>query len=184
MGPAPWGASCEGRRISAYSQGCRDITSEGNIAMGAKKAKQRELTTVIAAYKHSPAKKLFAHPPQGVGVDADAWGSDSRERIGVDGLEDTLRKLVQHSQGSPRNSLGLPERQEIIAKGALLMASSQNVGLCECHKWDELAVVCNFRSIKAGVNAKVELYVTAVCNTRGENMGCLIAARVGVGARG
>lgn len=112
MGPAPWGGSCEGRRVSAYSQGCRDITSEGNRATGAKKAKQRELTTVIVACKHSPAKKLFAHPPQGVGVGADAWGSDSRERTGVDGLEDTLRKLVQHSQGSPRNSLGLPERQE------------------------------------------------------------------------
>ena len=101
------------------------------------------------------------------------WRSDPRERTGVGCYGDTLRELV-----------GPPERQEIIAKGALLMASSQNVGLCECHKWDELAVVCNFRSIKAGVNAKVELYVTAVCNTRGVNMGCLIAARVGVGARG
>ena len=138
MGPAPWGASCEGRRISAYSQGCRDITSEGNIAMGAKKAKQRELTTVIAAYTHSPAKKLFAHPPQGVGVDADAWGSDSRERIGVDGLEDTLRKLVQHSQGSPRNSLGLPERQETLTLRTSNSMCSQTTGphLHDCHSWD------------------------------------------------
>ena len=31
---------------------------------------------------------------------------------------------------------------------------------------------------------KVELDASAVCNTRGENTGCLIAARVGVGARG
>ena len=66
-------------------------TSEGNTATGAKKAKQRELTTVIAAYKHSPAKKLFAHPPQGVDVGANAWGSDSRERTGGWLSEDSLR---------------------------------------------------------------------------------------------
>ena len=114
--------------VSAHSQGCRDISSEGNTATGAKKAKQRELTTVIAARKHSPAKKLFAHPPQGVGVGADALGSDSRERTVVDGLEDTLRKLVQHSQGSPRKSLCLPERQETLTLQTSNSVCSQTTG--------------------------------------------------------
>ena len=138
MGPAPWGGSCEGGKVSIHSQGCRDITSEGNTATGAKKAKQRELTTVIVAYKHSPAKKLFAHPPQGVDVGANAWGSDSRERTGVDGLEDTLRKLVQHSQGSPRKSLGLPERQETLTLWTSNSMCSQSTGLHlhDCHSWD------------------------------------------------
>ena len=72
--------------------------------------RNRENSPEIAAYKHSPAKKLFAHPSQGMGVGADAWGSDSR----VDCLEDTLRKLVQHGHASPRKSLGLPEKQETL----------------------------------------------------------------------
>ena len=43
-GPAPRGGSWEGGKVSAHSQGCRDITSEGTTATGAQKAKQRELT--------------------------------------------------------------------------------------------------------------------------------------------
>ena len=43
------------------------------------------------------------------------WGLDPRERTLVTCHEYTLRRPVWHSWGSPGESLGLPERQEIIA---------------------------------------------------------------------
>ena len=43
------------------------------------------------------------------------WGSDPKEKPGVECSEDTLRGLVQHSWWSLGESLGLLERQKIIA---------------------------------------------------------------------
>ena len=68
------------RKISAHSktpsqEGTRGSfrTSEGSIATGAQKAKQREFSIEIIADQNFPAKVLFACPPQWVGTGAEAW---------------------------------------------------------------------------------------------------------------
>ena len=89
---------------------------------------------------------------------------DPRERTGVDCSEGAQRALVQHSWGSPGKNLGLPERQEIIVTGTLNCTCSQIAGpcLCECHRWDHRAAICDPRGgyvhgpagIKAGRSAR------------------------------
>lgn len=116
------------RKISAHSktpsqEGTRGsfTTSEGSIATGAQKAKQREFSIEIIADQNFPAKVLFACPPQWVetGAEAQASGVKHQNITGVDCHEDTLRGLCTKQLRESREKPGMPERQEITVAGTL-----------------------------------------------------------------
>ena len=105
------------------------------------------------------------------------WGLDTR--TGIDCSEDILNVLVQHNSGILGKSLGLQQRQEIIAMKRTLPSWVLEV------EW-AMAVDCDTRGryAKAHMSIREGLPVTEVCNHRGGNTCQLAATRDGVSSRG
>ena len=97
--------------------------SEGNTVTGAHKAKWR----IHHKNQFQPALHSWdiIWTPTAVSGSWVLWlrhrGLNPREKTRVDCHEYTLRGLVQHSWGSPRKGLGLPERHEIIVTGQCVL---------------------------------------------------------------
>ena len=85
-GPALWRGRSGGRKVSAHSEtpswvgwggmglagGKTSEPQKRTAATGARKAKQREFTTEIAAHQHFPGNRRSAHPLPQWGLNAEA----------------------------------------------------------------------------------------------------------------
>ena len=130
------GGSCEGGKVSTHSETPSWVEMGENPSKPQRRTLRQGLGRQTERIHHrdscqtalpsQEAAYTFTMVSGGWVLRLGLQGSDPRERTRVDYHKDTLRGLIWHSGRSPGKSMGLPERQEMIAAGTLQLPALTN----------------------------------------------------------